>query len=233
MTRRKDTPKRTRVAVATVRTRNQSETTKMASNRKAISIDTKAAVAAAEAMAAGPTDAPGVDKIRELLFGNQMQDYDRRFAVMEERFQQRLRDIEAESSRSLMSLEASLKKQMESMTAQFRNDKDVLAEANKALERGLRENIQALEKRAGQAADHLGRTEREFMERLERASQDLRDEMRKRSEDLHGTLERMFSELSNVKTDRNLLAGLFVEIARCLNQDAQPKSGAKGSAESR
>ena len=33
------------------------------------------------------------------------------------------------------------------------------------------------------------------------------------------TIERMFSELSNVKTDRNLLAGLFVEIARCLNQD--------------
>ena len=29
----------------------------------------------------------------------------------------------------------------------------------------------------------------------------------------------MFSELSNVKTDRNLLAGLFVEVAKCLNQD--------------
>jgi hypothetical protein len=30
----------------------------------------------------------------------------------------------------------------------------------------------------------------------------------------------MFSELSNVKTDRNLLAGLFVEVAKCLNQDS-------------
>jgi hypothetical protein len=30
----------------------------------------------------------------------------------------------------------------------------------------------------------------------------------------------MFAELSNVKTDRNLLAGLFVEVAKCLNQDA-------------
>ena len=35
----------------------------------------------------------------------------------------------------------------------------------------------------------------------------------------------MFQELSNVKTDRNLLAGLFVEIARCLNQDTTPKGG--------
>jgi hypothetical protein len=35
----------------------------------------------------------------------------------------------------------------------------------------------------------------------------------------------MFQELSNVKTDRNLLAGLFVEIARCLNQDTVPRGG--------
>ena len=52
----------------------------------------------------------------------------------------------------------------------------------------------------------------------------------KRNEDTRATIERMFSELSNVKTDRNLLAGLFVEIARCLNQDTSPKSG-KGSGE--
>jgi hypothetical protein len=40
----------------------------------------------------------------------------------------------------------------------------------------------------------------------------------------------MFAELSNVKTDRNLLAGLFVEVAKCLNQDAA--SVAKGRIES-
>jgi hypothetical protein len=39
----------------------------------------------------------------------------------------------------------------------------------------------------------------------------------------------MFSELSNVKTDRNLLAGLFVEVAKCLNQDAA--SAVKGGIE--
>src|SRR5580658_6183520 len=50
---------------------------------------------------ASASGAPGVDKIRELLFGNQMQDYDRRFAVIEERFQQKMRDMEAESARAL------------------------------------------------------------------------------------------------------------------------------------
>jgi hypothetical protein len=42
----------------------------------------------------------GVDKIRDLLFGNQMQDYDRRFSKLEERFLQRFKDIEAETARN-------------------------------------------------------------------------------------------------------------------------------------
>src|SRR4051794_30726792 len=38
------------------------------------------------------SEAVGVDKIRDLLFGNQMQDYDRRFSMLEERFLQRFRE---------------------------------------------------------------------------------------------------------------------------------------------
>ena len=47
----------------------------------------------------GPSLGPdmGVDKIRDLLFGNQMHDYDRRFSEMEERFLQRFKDLESEN----------------------------------------------------------------------------------------------------------------------------------------
>ena len=47
----------------------------------------------------------GVDKIRDLLFGNQMQDYDRRFSKLEERFLQRFKDIESETARNLSAFE--------------------------------------------------------------------------------------------------------------------------------
>ena len=88
---------------------------------------------------------------------------------------------------------------------------------------------QALEKRLAQLSDQLARQEREFTDRLSHEVQVLRDEMRKRQDDARATTERMFAELSNVKTDRNLLAGLFVEIAKCLNQDVAPK-GSNGHA---
>jgi uncharacterized coiled-coil protein SlyX len=122
-----------------------------------------------------------------------------------------------------------MKKQLESVAGQFREEKDLRADADKELERSLRDHTQALEKRLAQLSDQLARQEREFTDRLSHEVQVLRDEMRKRQDDARATTERMFAELSNVKTDRNLLAGLFVEIAKCLNQDVAPK-GSNGHA---
>ena len=114
-----------------------------------------AAHAALASRAAATSESSGVDKMRELLFGNQMQDYDKRFSVLEDRFQQRLRDLESESSRSLSNLEATIKKQLESVAGQFREEKDLRADADKDLERSLREHTQALEKRLAQISDQL------------------------------------------------------------------------------
>ncbi|RZL88981.1 MAG: hypothetical protein EOP82_21255 [Variovorax sp.] len=186
-----------------------------------------AAQAALASQPNGGGESSGVDKMRELLFGNQMQDYDKRFSILEERFQLRLRDLEAESSRSLASLESTMKKQLESVAGQFREEKDLRSDADKELERSLRDHTQALEKRLAQVSDQLARNERDFTDRLGHEIQGLREEMRRRQDDSRATIERMFAELSNVKTDRNLLAGLFVEIAKCLNQDVSPK-GATG-----
>ena len=205
----------------------------MASNPKIPTIDSQALTAAQATLASMPSnsDAPGVDKIRELLFGNQMQDYDKRFSVLEDRFQQKMRDVEGESSRNLGSMESAIKKQLESIAGQIRQEQDLRAEADKDLGRGLREQIAGLEKRLGQLSDQLATHEREFADRLGHESQGLRDDMKRRTEDTRATIERMFSDLSNVKTDRNLLAGLFVEIARCLNQDMSPKGGKAASGE--
>src|SRR5436309_14053588 len=81
----------------------------------------------------------GVDKIRDLLFGNQMQDYDRRFSKLEERFLQRFKEIESETARNLNAFESNAKKQVESLASQLRDEKDQRADADKEIERTLRE----------------------------------------------------------------------------------------------
>lgn len=173
----------------------------------------------------------GVDKIRDLLFGSQMQDYERRFSDTEERFLQKIKELDSETTRSLSSLDASTNKQLESLANQLREEKDLRSDGDKGLERTLREQTQSLDKRLGQLSDQAGRLEREFTDRLAKESQHLREEIKHKSEEMRYSLEKMFAELSNVKTDRNLLAGLFLEVAKCLNQDFGPKllgKGAKG-----
>ena len=173
----------------------------------------------------------GVEKIRDLLFGNQMQDYDRRFSMLEERFLQRLREVESEMARNLSSLESSAKKQMEALEAQLREEKDLRTDGDREIERTQRDHNDTVERRLRSLSEQLSRVERDQADRLTQEVQSLREEIKRRNDDLQRTIEKMFAELSNVKTDRNLLAGLFVEIARCLNQDVGPKSAGRATAE--
>ena len=189
------------------------------------SISMKSAPPALSGVGAPPADAVSVDKIRDILFGNQMQDYDRRFSQIDERFQQKLRDLESETTRHLGT---ELKKQLDSLANQMVQEKELRTDSDKDLERGLRDQMQGFEKRIGQLSDQLSRFERDFIERVTQETQGLRDELKRRNDDTRATVEKMFAELSGVKTDRNLLAGLFVEIAKCLNQDISPKGSGNG-----
>jgi hypothetical protein len=193
------------------------------------SISMKSGSTVLPSVGAPGADAVSVDKIRDILFGNQMQDYDRRFSQIDERFQQKLRDLESETTRHLNTVEASLKKQLDSVANQMVQEKELRSDSDKELERNLREQAQSLEKRIGQLSDQLSRFERDFIERVTQETQGLRDELKRRNDDTRATVEKMFAELSGVKTDRNLLAGLFVEIAKCLNQDVAPKGFGKAS----
>jgi DNA repair exonuclease SbcCD ATPase subunit len=181
--------------------------------------------AAGDGDAAGVESPVGVDKIRDLLFGNQMQDYDRRFAKLEERFLQRFKDIELETARNLGAFESNAKKHVDSLAGQLRDEKDQRADADKEIERVLREQNQALEKRIRSLSDQLSQLDRDMSDRHTREAQSLREEIKQKNADVRQTIETMFAELSSVKTDRTLLASLFVEVAKCLNQDL----GVKGA----
>jgi vacuolar-type H+-ATPase subunit I/STV1 len=199
-------------------------------SEKSSSAQRETAVVPAVSNGAGSGGEVSVDKIRDLLFGNQMQDYDRRFSNLEERVLQRFKDTEAETARNLGAFESNAKKQVDSLAGQFREEKDQRADADKEIERMLREQNQALEKRVRSMSDQLNQLDRDMADRLTRESQLLREEIKQKNTDVQLTIERMFAELSNVKTDRTLLASLFVEVAKCLNQDVGSKSMVNGGA---
>ncbi|RVD10947.1 hypothetical protein EN753_04270, partial [Mesorhizobium sp. M2A.F.Ca.ET.029.05.1.1] len=138
------------------------------------------------------------------------------------------KDVESETKRNLETYESNAKKQVDSLATQLRNEKDARAEADKEMDRNLRDQNQALEKQVRALSDQLSELEREFADRMSRSDHLLREEIKQKNESAQMLMEKIFSDLSNVKTDRNLLAGLFVEVAKCLNQDPV---GSKGNSE--
>ena len=120
-----------------------------------------------------------------------------------------------------------------SLATQLRDEKDQRADADKEIERVLREQNQALEKRIRSLSDQLSQLDREMSDRLMREAQSLHEEIKQKNTDVRHAIEKMFAELSNVKTDRALLASLFVEVAKCLNQDMGSKGVKGGGAETR
>jgi hypothetical protein len=70
----------------------------------------------------------------------------------------------------------------------------------------------------------VNQLDRDMTDRLMREAQSLREEIKQKNTDVRQTIERMFADLSNVKTDRTLLSSRFVELAKCLNQDVGSKS---------
>ncbi len=127
-------------------------------------------------------------------------------------------------------MKSNAKKQVDSLAGQLREEKDLRADTDKEIERTWREQNQVVEKRLRSMSDQLSQLERDMSDRLTKEAQLLREEIKRKNEDMQHIIEKMFAELSNVKTDRNLLAGLFVEVAKCLNQEAGLKTVGGGAA---
>jgi DNA repair exonuclease SbcCD ATPase subunit len=173
---------------------------------------------AVQMRAPGSQDADGVgggnlEKVRDLLFGGQMRDYDRRFTRLEERLAAETSDLREELRKRLTALEAYMKTEIESLSERLRAEQEVRAGAANDLARELRETSQQFAQRTTQLDDLVARTHRELRQQLHAQYQELGDDIRARVEDVLARLAREARELRADKTDRSALAALLTEMA--------------------
>src|SRR5438445_469176 len=74
-----------------------------------------------------------LEKVRDILFGAQMRDQDRRFGRLEERLAKDLADVREETKARLESLEAYLKKEVQSLVDRLKNESSQRGDAIKAV----------------------------------------------------------------------------------------------------
>ena len=165
--------------------------------------------------------AGNIDKVRDILFGGQMRDYERRFARLEERLLQETTEMKDDVRKRLAALEQFVRQEIESLADRLKTEHEERADADKDLAREARDAAKAFEKKAGQLDDQISRAQRESRQQLLELHQRMTDELRQRTDEVLARLMQEATELRNDKTDRATLASLLTEMAMRLNNELQ------------
>ena len=166
-------------------------------------------------------DLPGgnIDKVRDILFGGQMRDYERRFARLEERLVQETTDLKDEVRRRLNALEQFVKQEAESLDDRIRAEHDARMDATRELTEDARNVAKAFEKKTSHLDDTISRTQRELRQQILDLHQNMSDDLRQKIDDVVARLNRASADLRNDKTDRATLAALLTEMAMRLTNE--------------
>lgn len=165
--------------------------------------------------------AGNVDKIRDILFGSQMRDYESRFARLEETLIKETLEIRETNKRRFDQLESYIKKEFETVQTRLKAERDERSDSASQLSRELKELNEALSRRIRDLDDRETNVERNLRSDMLQQARDLTEEIRARYDEMASLLEKRVSELRDGKTDRAALATLFTEVALRLSDQFQ------------
>jgi hypothetical protein len=176
----------------------------------------------AGAIAPVAADAAGgasIDKVRDILFGSHLREFERRFARLEERLVKETSDLKEEVKVRLEALETYAKKETESLADQIKAEHDDRIDSHGNVSRELKETAKSLERRTTSLDEQLSKSQRDLRQQMLDQHQRLSEDIRKKMEDVLATLAREAQELRADKADRATIASLLTEMAMRLTDE--------------
>jgi seryl-tRNA synthetase len=165
------------------------------------------------------SEAGNVDKIREILFGGQMRDYDRRFARLEERLLKESNDLRESTRQSVAALEAFVKQEFQSLSSRLQAEQKNREGSIESVTRELHDTAKTLDTKLNQFDTQTTQTQSELRHQLLEQSKSLSEEIRRKTDEVSALVDREVKDLNHGKTDRASLSALFTEVALRLNND--------------
>src|SRR5580698_381999 len=162
---------------------------------------------------AGEPAAGNIDKIRDILFGSNMRDYEQRFSRLEDALKKESFDLRETTRRHLEALEGFVHKELAALETRLNVERDERSESHSRLTADLSATSASIFKKIGEVENHEAQAKREIRNDLLQQSKELTDAIRHKGEELVALLERRSQELQHAKTDRVALASLFSEVS--------------------
>jgi DNA repair exonuclease SbcCD ATPase subunit len=159
-----------------------------------------------------------LDKIRDILFGNQMRENEKRFARLEEGLVKEQSDLREDIKKRLDNLENYIRREIDSLTDRVDREPTARDKAVKDLEREIKNLIDALDNKITQLQQQANQSQRELRQQILDQSKNIEDGIKQKNEEILAVLEQETERLRRDKTERSYLAALFAELAVRLNK---------------
>src|SRR5229473_2378781 len=160
-----------------------------------------------------------VDRIRNILFGSQMRDYDGRFQKLEERRAREAAELRSDLQRQLVTLEAFMKGETESMTNRVKTEQSERVQSVEQLARELAETAKGLELKISNLDSQAAKDIRDLREQLLEQSKALSAELKEKHDQMKGQLDHEAAQIRDAMTGREALAEMLTEVALRLKNE--------------
>ncbi len=166
-----------------------------------------------------------VVRIRDILFGAQMREYEKRFSRLEERIFKEVNELRDESKKRFESLENYFKREAESLSARVKSEQEDRNESVQKVLGDLKDTTTTFEKRVNQLNQQVGKEASDLRQQILDQSKNLSDSIREKNDESSAQLRKLAQELRTDKVDRTSLSELLVQMAMHLNNDMAQKIG--------
>jgi uncharacterized protein YydD (DUF2326 family) len=161
-----------------------------------------------------------INKVKEILFGDQGREYERRFVRLEDRLTRECNHLREDTHQQFEALKQYIQQEISGLAAALKSEQIQRDEVLKGMDEAFKIITRTLEQRVEQLEVETSQRQRELRQQLLEQSKMLDDEIRQKYQEILAILERRTQELRAEKADRSTLASLFRDLAlRVNNQD--------------
>ncbi len=174
---------------------------------------TKAKVNAQEVI----NEEENIDKIRDILFGVKVRDFETRFTKLEKHFDEEIAKSRAETQKQFAKLEDFLEKEVASLGEKIYNEQDSRNASLRDLSEDLKTASANLSEAISGLSEQTASNEAEIKQNLTDQSKSLVELIKEKQKETLDSLATKTENLDDSKADRKSLAKAFSEIAQLLN----------------
>jgi hypothetical protein len=171
----------------------------------------------------GAAETGSIDQIRDIIFGSQMKEYERRFQRLEERSQQRIEELHAEVGNRLDTIEAFVRKELDAEGERLKSEQSARSDAVKALSNEIGEAVRSLSKSIEALAEKQANEAHALRQQAMDLSNSLSEEMRQKHGESSQRLDQAVRELDDGKVARKALSEILLEMAVRLSDELAAK----------